>query len=91
MNPRKLLAALLVVGLVAFLAWSTLSAQRAQCEVCVEFRGGRNCATASAASPEEAVRSAQTTACGLLARGMDEGIACDRAQPAVARCRDEVR
>jgi hypothetical protein len=88
-NPRKLIAALALLGLVALLAWSTLSSQRAQCEVCVEFRGRRNCATASAASPPEAVRSAQTTACGTIAQGMDEGIACDRAQPTVARCRDQ--
>ena len=86
MNARKLVAVAAVLGLVALLAWSTLSSQRAQCEVCISFRGGRNCATASAASPPEAARSAQTTACGVLAAGMDEGIACDRATPDVVRC-----
>jgi hypothetical protein len=87
-NPRKLVAALAVIGLVAFLAWRTLAPQRAECEVCVAFRGGRNCASASAASQPEAARSAQATACGVLASGMDEGIACDRTQPAVVRCRE---
>ena len=89
MNPRTIFAAVAFLGLVALLAWSTLSSQRAQCEVCVDFRGRRNCATASAASPPEAVRSAQTTACGTIAAGMDEGIACDRTVPTVARCRDQ--
>ena len=86
MNPRKLIAVAAVLGLVALLAWSTLSSQRAQCEVCMSFRGGRNCATASAASPNEAARSAQSTACGVLVAGMDEAIACDRTQPEVVRC-----
>ena len=86
MSPRKLVALAAVLGLVALLAWSTLSSQRARCEVCLTFRGNRNCATASAASPNEAARSAQTTACGLLASGMDEGIACDRTEPEVVRC-----
>ena len=88
MNPRKLFALLAALGLVAFLAWRTLAPQRAECEVCVAFRGGRNCASASAESQPEAARSAQSTACGLLASGMDEGIACDRTEPAVVRCRN---
>ena len=87
MNPRKLVVLLVALGFVAFLAWRTLSAQRAECEVCVAFRGGRNCAMATAASPDEAARSAQSTACGTLASGMDEGIACDRTRPEVVRCR----
>ena len=87
MSARKLIAAAALLGLVALLAWSTLSAQRVECDVCMVFRGQRNCATASGATPGEAARTAQTTACGTIARGMDEGIACDRATPVTAQCR----
>jgi hypothetical protein len=86
MNSRKLLVMLAVAAFVAFLAWTTLSAQKVECQVCVQFDGGRNCATATADSEREAVRSAQTTACGPLARGMDASIACGNTQPVKREC-----
>lgn len=86
-SRSKAITALVVLGFVAFLLWTTLAGQRAQCEVCVEFGGGRNCATASHSSPDEAARSAQTTACGPLARGMNEIIACQDRPPVSRVCR----
>ena len=87
MSRGTIITLALFVGLGAILLWSTLRTQTAECRLCVEFGGGRNCATASAASEEEAARSAQTTACGVLANGMSETIAC-QAQPPVERsCR----
>jgi len=84
---RGTMITLVVVALfVGLLAISTLRAQRAECEVCVEFNGARNCATASAASEDEAAESAQRTACGPLANGMNESIACGNTQPKVVRC-----
>ena len=77
---------LVIVAFVAFLAWSTVSAQKVECEVCIEFGGGRNCATATAVSEDEAAQSAQTTACGPLARGMDASIACGNRPAASRRC-----
>jgi hypothetical protein len=74
---------LIVLAFVGYLLWSTLASQAAECRVCVVYKGRRNCATASAASTKEATRNAQTTACGVLAAGMNEGIACGNTQPAV--------
>ena len=76
-----------MVAFVAFLTWSTLSAQKVECEVCVDFNGGRNCATASHENEADAARSAQTTACGPLARGMNDAIACDNRPPVTRQCR----
>jgi hypothetical protein len=84
---QKVLVVLLLIGFVAFLAYTTLSAQKVECEVCVEFGSGRNCAMASANNEKEAARSAQTTACGPLARGMDASIACGNVAPARRVCR----
>jgi hypothetical protein len=89
MKPGKLIAALVVAALVAFLIWSTLGAQRVECRVCAEYDGQRNCATATASSREEAARSAQTTACGPIARGMNESIACSNRAPAEMVCREK--
>lgn len=81
------LTILLVLGFVAYLLWSTLTSQRVECTVTVEFRGDRRTATASAASEDDAAEQAQTAACGPMARGMDESIACSRVAPVARQCR----
>ena len=86
MKPGKIVAALVVVALVAFLLWSTLGAQRVHCRSCAEFNGRRNCASATAATREEAARSAQTTACGTIAQGMAESINCTNSEPVSLTC-----
>jgi hypothetical protein len=87
LKPGRLVALLAVAALIGFLLWSTLASQRAECRVCVEFGGRRNCAVASAATRDAASRSAQSTACGPLARGMNEAIACDNRPPMTRECR----
>ncbi|PYV11430.1 MAG: hypothetical protein DMG07_19225 [Acidobacteria bacterium] len=73
--------------LVGFLLWSTLAAQQYRCEVCVEFRGRRNCANASATSERAAARAAQATACGKLAKGRIESMNCASTSPISRTCR----
>lgn len=85
-GPRKILVTLAILAFVAFLAWSTLSAQKVECDVCVEFANGRNCATATAETEAEAAQSAQTTACGPLAQGMSASIACGNTAPVERKC-----
>jgi hypothetical protein len=81
-----------IIGLIiaaifaSFLLWSTLSAQRANCEACVEFNGSRNCAKVSGASEAEALRAAVSTACGPVTQGMNESIACQNRPPVTQRC-----
>jgi hypothetical protein len=87
MSRKKALTIAVVIGFFAFLLYNTLAAQKATCEVCVEFNGGRNCATASHESEDEARHSAQQTACGPLANGMNDVIACGRRPPVTAQCR----
>lgn len=86
MKPATRLTAFAIVVLGAFLLWSTLQAQKSACTVCVAYKGGRNCAHATAETPKEAQRSAQTTACGPLARGMDQSIECDNIPPVEVHC-----
>ena len=38
-SRARTITLLVVMGFVAFLLWSTLSAQRAECSVAVEFQG----------------------------------------------------
>jgi hypothetical protein len=83
----RLVTLLLVLAFAAFLLWSTLISQHAECTVAVAFRGAQGTGTASAATEADALREAQTAACGPLARGMDDRIACSRISPLSRRCR----
>ena len=85
-SPAKLLGVAIILAFFGYLLWSTLAAQKDECQVCVEFAGQRSCATASAASADEAARSAQSTACGVLTTGMDQSIACANQAPVERRC-----
>lgn len=78
------IAAVLAVATLFF--FMTTSRAKVECRVCVEFRGQANCATAVGATEQEAREGAQTTACGPIASGMDQTIACGRTVPAVAQC-----
>lgn len=83
----SVLTIVLLAGLVGILAWLTLGAQQVQCEVCMDFKGRKNCATAAAATRDEAMRTGRSTACGLIVSGVRDSFACDAAQPASIRCR----
>jgi len=74
---------------LAFLLYSTLGTQQVTCEVCMNFGGGSRCATASGPDRAAAQDAAQTTACGPLAQGMDQTIACGRTAPAKVTCSGE--
>ena len=87
MTRNRLLTLAAILAFVAFLLWSTLGGQAVECEVCVAYGGGENCATASGVSEDEAARTAQTTACGPLTRGMNDAIACDNRPPLRRVCR----
>lgn len=87
-NRGRLLTMLVLLTFAAFLLWTTLSSQRVECTVTVTFNDTRNSATASAASESDATREAQTAACGPIANGMNESIACGRIPPVSRQCRN---
>lgn len=88
MTPRgRLVTLLAVLAFVALLLWSTLASQHTECTVTVAFGGTKGTGTASAASEADALREAQTAACGPLAQGMNDAIACGRNPPVSRHCR----
>ena len=82
----RLTTVLAIIAFIAFLLYATVEDQRVECTVTVDFQGQRRTATASGASEESATEQAQTAACGPLAQGMDESIACGRRPPAAVQC-----
>ncbi len=87
MKRGTIITVLAVALFGALLLFNTLSAQKVTCDVCVEFQGRRNCASASHENEKDAKRAAQNTACGPLTSGMDQSIACDNVVPISAQCK----
>jgi hypothetical protein len=85
---RKAAAALtaIVLAIMAYVVVGSMARVRKQCEVCVEFNGGRYCAKGAGADDKEAKSGAQMAACGNLAHGMDETIRCQNTRPVTATC-----
>jgi hypothetical protein len=86
-NRGKLFTLIALLAFAALLLWSTLTSQHVECAVTVSFAGGEGSGSASAATETDALREAQTAACGPLARGMNESIACSRVPPVRRECR----
>ena len=85
---RSTVVTLLGIAVLAGLAvYVTTSQASNRCQVCVTYNGRSKCATAAGASEQDAREGAQTTACGPLATGMDESIACGRVQADSVQCR----
>ncbi len=84
-NTVRWIVALGAIVLIAILVYSTLQQTRERYEVCMSFKGGTHCATASGSSYDQAVRSAQEIDCQLLANGRDENMVCLANPPASVR------
>ena len=86
---KRSIVVLVVIGIVlvvGYLIIGSRSLVQAECEVCIEFRGQRQCRRGSGTTDEEARTAAQKAACGVMASGMDESIACQNTRPKTAQC-----
>ena len=81
------LALAALVGLGAFVVYTSLQAGGVRCEVCIEFGGGRACRAVDGATEREALTAARTNACALLASGVTNTMACERTDPTSTACR----
>ena len=80
-----LVFAAIVAGIA--LMWFLSAGQAGvECEACMTFGGRTHCGTARGADEAEARRSAISTACAPLTRGVTETLDCDRAAPHSLRC-----
>jgi hypothetical protein len=75
-NTMRWIIGVGVICLLGYLTYSTMQQTKQQYEVCVNFKGGSHCSTASGANYEQAVRSAQEIDCQLLTNGRDENMVC---------------
>ena len=70
---------LIVLGVIVY---SSFNLAKYRLEVCVNFNGKTNCKTASAVSEEFAQQTATANACGEIAFGVTETVACQHSVPA---------
>ncbi len=68
----------LFVGLVLY---STMSGKAYRVEVCMEFAGRKSCRTARGETQQQALRTATSNACALIASGVTDSIACEHSVP----------
>ena len=72
-----------VVVFVAALIYSTLTLARGRVrvEVCMQFAGRSSCRVASADTEQNALRTAITNACTLIASGVTDSQQCEHSTP----------
>jgi hypothetical protein len=73
-----ILFGVLVLG---YLVYSSFSPKAYRVKVCMTYKGGDNCGTASADKREVALREATTNACALIASGIIESGQCENSKP----------
>jgi len=70
---------LIVLGVIVY---SSFNLAKVRVQVCMQFNGKTNCKTASATTEEFALQAAITNACGEIAFGVTETVACGHTTPA---------
>ena len=74
-----------ILGVLGVLLYSTMNLAKFRVEVCVTFNNRADCRIASADTEEHALRTATSNACGLLASGVTDSLACEHSVPTSVR------
>ena len=75
------LALLFAAAVLGYILYSSFRQPRVRVQVCMAFKGGRDCRTASAETRENALRTAITNACAQLSGGVTESNQCENTPP----------
>lgn len=91
MKRSRWITIAVVAAVIALFFYMSTARATQECNVCVEFQGRSNCATAAGATVAEATETAHNTACGPVTSGMNETIACGNRAPVSVQCRTRSR
>jgi hypothetical protein len=80
-KKTTLLAVVFVALVLGYIVFSSFRPAGARVRVCMSYKGGSDCRTASAANRQEALRTAITNACAQLASGVIESNQCETGAP----------
>ena len=80
---KPVLAGIFIIAVIlAIMVYSSMSLAATRVEVCVEFKGVTTCKIARGATQDAAVRTAIDNACGAMASGVTDMLACTGRAPA---------
>ncbi|MDQ2946535.1 MAG: hypothetical protein M3Y27_11425 [Acidobacteriota bacterium] len=85
MSKPVIVGIIFITVVLAVLLYSTMNLAKFRVEVCVTFNGRSDCRIASADTEEHALRTATSNACGLLASGVTDSLACEHSVPTSVR------
>ncbi|MDQ6759510.1 MAG: hypothetical protein M3Z32_06545 [Acidobacteriota bacterium] len=85
MSKPVILGIVFVLAVLGVILYSTMNLAKFRVEVCVTFNGRSDCRIASADTEEHALRTATSNACGLLASGVTDTLACEHSVPTSVR------
>jgi len=85
---RVVTGLVLAAAFVSVLVMALMKEAQVECEVCIEFAGGRACRTSIASDRKRAIDGATTAACVVLSSGVTDGIQCGNTPPSSLRCSD---
>jgi hypothetical protein len=75
------IAGAFAVAFLIFVISTTFQGDRVAVEVCMAFRGQRDCRKAQAKDRQQALRTAITNACAQLASGVTDSGQCENTPP----------
>jgi hypothetical protein len=75
------LGILFAVVVLGYLVISSFQRQPYRCQICITFKGRRDCGTGAAQSESDAVRTATTIACAQISGGVTESNQCENTPP----------
>lgn len=81
MKKTTWIGILFAVAVLGYLVSSSFKRQPFRCQVCITFKGNRDCATGAAQNEMEAQRTATMTACAQISGGVIESNQCENTPP----------
>ncbi len=86
-NKLRVLGLITAIGaVVGTLIFGSMRSVEAECSLCVEFNGQRQCRTGLGPTEDEARDAAQRAACAVMTSGMADTINCSRVPPQEMQC-----
>jgi len=83
---KWLLGSLALVILAFWFMHQLLSLSQVDCGLCIGFQGKRECVHALGPSEKQALQEARQNACAVLASGVTDVLACNRADLEAIEC-----
>lgn len=81
MKKTTLLGILFAIAVVGYLVLTSIRHQPYRCQVCITFKGRRDCGTGAAQTEMDAQRTATSIACAQISGGVIETNQCENTPP----------